>query len=81
MSKELSAPELKDLVARGSKRGSLSSREIMDALQDVELTPDQIEDVLDTLDESGVDIVDVPDEGPVSLPSTGRQRRTTPRWT
>lgn len=66
MSKELSAPELKDLVARGSKRGSLSSREIMDALQDVELTPDQIEDVLDTLDESGVDIVDVPDEGPVS---------------
>ena len=67
MPKELNAPELKDLVAKGSKRGSLTNGEIMDALQNVELTPDQIEEMFDTLGESGVDIVDSPDaEGPVS---------------
>lgn len=67
MPKELSAPELKDLVAKGSKRGSLTNGEIADALQNVELTPDQIDEMLEALGESGVDIVDAPDvESPVS---------------
>jgi hypothetical protein len=44
MKKELNAPELKNLVAKGKKRGFLTEREIVDALQDVDLTPDQIEE-------------------------------------
>jgi hypothetical protein len=40
MKKELNAPELKNLVAKGKKRGFLTEREIVDALQDVDLTPD-----------------------------------------
>ena len=67
MPKELSAPELKDLVAKGRKRGSLTNREIMDALQNVDLTPDQIDEMLEVLGEAGIDIVDAPDaEDPVA---------------
>lgn len=57
MPKELSAPELRDLVARGRKRGVLTDREIMDALQNVDLTPDQIDEMYEALGEYGVDII------------------------
>lgn len=57
MKKELNAPELKNLVAKGKKRGFLTEREIVDALQDVDLTPDQIEEMYEVLGEFGVDIV------------------------
>ena len=57
MSRELSAPELRDLVARGRKRGVLTDREIMDALQNVDLTPDQIDEMYEALGAYGVDII------------------------
>ena len=57
MTKEFNAPELKNLVAKGKKRGFLTEREIVDALQDVDLTPDQIEEMYEVLGEFGVDIV------------------------
>jgi|ADurb_Gel_03_Slu_FD_contig_91_648145_length_3074_multi_3_in_0_out_0_2 RNA polymerase primary sigma factor len=63
MSRELSAPELRDLVAKGRKRGFLTDREIMDALQNVDLTPDQIDEMYEALGAYGVDIVGPGDAG------------------
>ena len=63
MSRELSAPELRDLVAKGRKRGVLTDREIMDALQSVDLTPDQIDEMYEALGAYGVDIIGPGGEG------------------
>ncbi|MEA4882097.1 MAG: RNA polymerase sigma factor RpoD [Clostridia bacterium] len=57
MPKELTAPELKELVAKGRKRGALTYREIMDALQNIDLTTEQIDDMYEVLAEHGVEIV------------------------
>ncbi len=49
------------LIERGKKRGMLTFREIMDALQDVDLSPDQIDEVYENLASLGIDII--PDTG------------------
>lgn len=46
-----------ELIERGKKRGMLTFREIMDALQDVDLSPDQIDEVYENLATLGIDIV------------------------
>ncbi len=56
--KVLQAREVKELVERGKKRGSLTYSEIMDALQGVDLTPDQIDDVYQSLSDLGVEVLD-----------------------
>ncbi len=40
---------IRTLILRGKKKGSLTYREIMDALQGVELSADQIDDILNNL--------------------------------
>jgi RNA polymerase primary sigma factor len=49
--------ELKKMVSKAKRKGAISYKEIMDTLDDVELTPDQIDDVYEELAESGVDII------------------------
>lgn len=49
--------EVKELIQRGKKRGVLTYHEIMDALQGVELTPDQIDEVYEQLGSMGIDVV------------------------
>ncbi len=49
--------EVKELIQRGKKRGILTYHEIMDALQGVELTPDQIDEVYEQLGSMGIDVV------------------------
>src|SRR5690606_8360779 len=44
-------------MQRGKRQGSLTYREIMDALQDVELSPEQIDEIYDRLARQGVDII------------------------
>ncbi|HEY8495948.1 MAG TPA: RNA polymerase sigma factor RpoD, partial [Limnochordales bacterium] len=66
-------PELEsinELVQRGKKRGALTYREIMDVLQDVELSPEQIDEVYERLASQGIDVIPdsadadaFPDEG------------------
>ena len=41
--------KVKELIERGQKRSSLTYAEIMDALQNVEMTPEQIDEVYETL--------------------------------
>ncbi|OUM97782.1 MAG: RNA polymerase sigma factor RpoD [Firmicutes bacterium ZCTH02-B6] len=53
-------PELEsinELVQRGKKRGALTYREIMDVLQDVELSPEQIDEVYERLASQGIDVI------------------------
>jgi RNA polymerase primary sigma factor len=49
--------EVKELIQRGKKRGILTYHEIMDALQGVELTPDQIDEVYEQLGSMGIDVI------------------------
>lgn len=56
--KELEIKGVKELVDKGKSAGSISTEEIADTLQDVELTPDQIESVYAVFSKLGIDVVD-----------------------
>lgn len=53
---------LNELVAKGKKQGVLTYKEIMDTLQEVELTPDQIDEIYERFANQGIDIVPDPSE-------------------
>ncbi len=55
---------LEELIRRGKKTGVLTYEEIMDTLEAEDLTPDQIDDIYETLTEKGIEIVsDVSEAG------------------
>lgn len=47
---------VKKLVDKGKKKGSLTYTEIMDELEDVELTPEQIEKIYEALETMGISV-------------------------
>lgn len=51
--------EVEDLLERGKEKGSLTYEEIMDALEEVDLEPEDIENIYQALEKQGVEI-----EGP-----------------
>lgn len=53
------------LIQKGKKKGSLTYKEIMDALQGIELSADQIDDIYQQLARMGIDVV--PEPGEVEL--------------
>jgi len=53
------------LIQKGKKKGSLTYREIMDSLQGIELSADQIDDIYQQLGRMGIDVV--PEPGEVEL--------------
>jgi RNA polymerase primary sigma factor len=53
----VSLETINDLMERGKKRGMLTYREIMDTLQDVELNPDQIDEIYESFSAMGIDVV------------------------
>ncbi len=62
--KELKIEGLDDLIRRGKKQGVLTYEEIMDALETEDLTPDQIDEIYETLTEKGIEVVsDVSEAG------------------
>jgi RNA polymerase primary sigma factor len=58
--KHLEIPKVLKLIENGKKTGTLTHKEIMDTLQDVELTPDQIDDVYDVIEQMGIELVQEP---------------------
>ena len=48
---------LKELVEKGKAKGMLTYKEIMDAFEEIELEPDQIEKIYETIENMGVDVV------------------------
>jgi len=66
-SAELAIEEVKDLVVEGREQGYLNGDHITDVLQDVDLTPDQIDNIFLLFNDLGIDIV----EGDELLPGDG----------
>ena len=48
---------LKELVEKGKSKGMLTYKEIMDAFEEVELEPEQIEKIYETVENMGIDVV------------------------
>lgn len=48
---------IKDLIERGKKKHLLTYKEIMDTLEEIELSPDQIEKVYENIENFGIEIV------------------------
>jgi len=60
LSNEKTLPNIEginELISRGKRKGMLSYREIMDSLEQVELTNDQIEEVYEALANHGIEII------------------------
>ena len=55
---ELAIDEVRDLAAEGREQGYLSTERIADALQEVELSADQIENIFMLLTDLGIDILE-----------------------
>ncbi|MBR1779566.1 MAG: RNA polymerase sigma factor RpoD [Clostridia bacterium] len=49
---------IKKLITKGKKRGQISSKEILDSLEESDLAPDKMEQIYDTMEAEGVEIVD-----------------------
>ncbi len=49
--------KLSDLIERGKKKGNLSSTELMDVLEDMDLESEQMDKIYDTLENLGIDTV------------------------
>ncbi len=54
---EIKISGIKELVEQGKKKGALTYREIMLALQGVEMTPEQIDEVYEHFSSMGIDVV------------------------
>jgi len=54
----LTLPEFKELIKKGKEEGSLTTDEIAEQLQEVDLTIDQIEEVYDEISEQDISIID-----------------------
>ncbi|HAW60311.1 MAG TPA: RNA polymerase sigma factor RpoD [Actinobacteria bacterium] len=65
--KELEIEEVKKLIIKGKEKGALSSDEIADALQEIDLTTEQIENVYSYLAEQGIEVVDVVEDTEVEV--------------
>lgn len=48
---------VKELMEKGKKQGNLTYNEIMNALQDIDLTADQIDEIYERLSNQGIDIL------------------------
>ena len=55
---ELAIEEVRDLVAEGREQGYLNAEHVHDALQDVDLTTDQIDNIFILFNDLGIDILE-----------------------
>lgn len=54
---DLKTESVKELIVKGKKRGVLTYNEIMDSLQGIDLTPEQIDDIYEKLAGMGIEVV------------------------
>ena len=48
---------LKELIEKGKAKGMLTYKEIMDAFEEIELDPNQIDKIYETVENMGIDVV------------------------
>jgi RNA polymerase primary sigma factor len=53
----LKIPKVQKLIEDGKKAGTLTHKEVMDTLQDVELTPDEIDDIYEAIEQMGIELL------------------------
>jgi len=58
--KEIDYDEVKELLSRGKSRGVLSQEEIMDALDELDLSPEHIDSIYGLIHDLGIEIVEGP---------------------
>ena len=49
---------IKDLIEKGKQKGSLSNQEILDAIGEIEFSPEQLEKLYDGLEAQGIEIIE-----------------------
>ena len=54
---ETKVEEVKALIKKGQKKGVLTYREVMDALQGIELSPEQIDEIYEQLASVGIEVI------------------------
>jgi len=54
---QIKEEQIKELIEKGKKQGILTYQEIMDALQEIDLTPEQIDEIYDRLGGLGIEII------------------------
>ncbi len=70
MREEARVDSIKELIEKGKKRGTLTYTEIMDSLQGIDLTPEQIDDIYEKLSGMGIEIVpEAADLEPIENPA------------
>ncbi|MDD4334750.1 MAG: RNA polymerase sigma factor RpoD, partial [Desulfotomaculaceae bacterium] len=57
MSEEIISEGVRELIEKGKKRGILTYNEIMDGLQGIELTPEQIDEIYEKLATLGIEVI------------------------
>ncbi|WP_258360236.1 RNA polymerase sigma factor RpoD [Moorella sulfitireducens (nom. illeg.)] len=62
MKEEQKRQKVKELIEKGRSHGALTYREIMDALEGIELSPEQIDDIYEQLNQMGIEILPEPVE-------------------
>ncbi|WP_298837868.1 RNA polymerase sigma factor RpoD [Clostridium sp.] len=67
---------VKKLIEKGKKKGSLTYKEVMDELYEIELSPEQIEKVYEVLESMEIEVVG--DMHAKAAPATGAQAETEP---
>jgi len=65
MNEQQKMDSVQALIQKGKKKGSITYREIMDALQGIDLSADQIDDVYQQFGRMGIDVV--PEPGDIDL--------------
>ncbi len=61
---QLKVDAVKELIQRGKKKGALTYQEIMDALQGIDLSPDQIDSIYEHFNSLGIEITPGSADGP-----------------
>jgi len=67
---------VKKLIEKGKKKGSLTYKEVMDELYEIDLSPEQIEKVYEVLESMEIDVIGDMHEAPA--PATGAQAEAEP---
>ena len=70
----------KDLVDKASLAGTLSSREILDAFEEVDVDPDELDRLYETLEKNAVEIIDdvlIEDLGEIEVEFIARPEEQT----
>ena len=66
--------KLNELYEYGKTKGTLTYKDIMDRLMEMDMDPEQLDKVLETLEALGVEVIDEND--PVAAPEAAEERET-----